>query len=233
MRRPSKPAAAGRFGIGAESGPEARRGEAQRDELALDADVGAHRLEPAGADAGEQLPAELEGVVVAADDRGAGLAALGEDRRLVDSRSAARAHHPASADEDGVDRERGRAEDDLAERVVQRRERERVEVEQHEVGPAARLDATEAVPVSGGGGAVRGRHRPGGVGAEPLLVVDLPELVQERRGLDRSVHVVSVVRAHAVGAERDVHAGASRSGTGQMPEPSFMFDTGLWTIVTP
>ena len=54
--------------------------------LALDADVGSHRLEPAGAHAGEQLPAELERLVVAADDRGADLAALGEDRGLVDSR---------------------------------------------------------------------------------------------------------------------------------------------------
>src|SRR5438270_5889868 len=86
-----------------------RGGSRLRCQLAFDADAGAKRLEPAAAERGKELTAELERLVEAADDLGPDLARAGEHVRLVDRRHAAVADDPAAADEDGVDGARRRA----------------------------------------------------------------------------------------------------------------------------
>src|SRR4051812_6986517 len=181
-------------------------------ELALDADVRPHRLEPPLAERGEELLPDREAFVVSADDLRTARPTLREHVRFVDAEDAAVAHAPFAADHDRAHCERRRAERQLLQRIVERREDERLEVEQDGVRPAPHLEGTEPVTVAGRSGSTRGRDRPGFGRAEPLLVVDLPQLVQERRRLERREHVVAVVRAHPVGPERDVHAVSQQLG---------------------
>ena len=160
------------------------------------------------ADGREQAAPDVERLVVPPDDLRAARAGLPEHRRFVDAGEPAVAKRELSAHEHRPDGHGRRAECELAERVVQWRERERVEVEEHEVGAPPGLDPAETVRVARGGCSALRRHVPRLVRPEPFLVVDVPDLVQERGQLHRRVHVVAVVRAHAVGAERDVHPGA-------------------------
>src|SRR5207302_9049484 len=142
-----------------------------------DAGGGAERLEPAAAARGEALTAELDRLVEAAGAPGPDVARAGEHGRRGDRRQAAVADDPAAADEDGVDGARRRAQGELPQRVVERREDVAREVEEDEVGAAARLDPAEPVGVAGRPRAADRRELPRLTRAEPLLVVHTPELV--------------------------------------------------------
>ena len=138
--------------------------------------------QPARTD-GEELLTDRERLVVACHDLRPDLAGLGEDRALVDPGQRRRRAAP-TAHRRSPSRRRVVVEPSTSWRSASFSgvNRSAVEVEQHEVGAAADLDPAERR---------RGRRRrpaPPGVairprlaGAEPVLVVDLPELVQQRR----------------------------------------------------
>src|SRR5256886_12794676 len=151
-------------------------GRGLKRELALDADVGGERFQPAGTERRQELLAELEGFVEAAGDLPAGFARLRENLSLVYTLHASVAHAPIAADEDGLDRQPGRAERDLPQRILQRREDVRIEVEQDEIGAATYLDRAEIGRVTHPRRAAARCELPCLARAEPLLVVDPPDL---------------------------------------------------------
>src|SRR3954470_21873029 len=137
------------------------RSQPSRPELPLHADVRAHRLQPTRAQRGEELLADAEALVVARHDLRAAGAALGEHRRLVHARHAPLADPPVAPHHHRRDGERRRAERQLLERVVQRGEDERLEVEQHEVCTAAGPERAETLRIARGGRGAGRRELPG------------------------------------------------------------------------
>ena len=107
----------------------------------------------------------------------------------------------------------------MLERIVHRREDAALEIEQDEVSALPGLERAEVI-LPGRLCAAPRRHRPRLTRAEPAFVVDVPELVQQARDLERRVGVVAVVRAHPVGAHRDVDARVEehRDGGDAAPE---------------
>src|ERR1700704_6479423 len=76
---------------------------------AVDADVGAERLEPTCAHRGQQLVAKIERLFVTLQHRAAELASLGENRRLVDAGDLPVAEDPTAPDHRRADGHRRRA----------------------------------------------------------------------------------------------------------------------------